>query len=361
MTTDFVRDKNPTAIYKVAMEAGNDLPDYVADYEIPEDADLDALADTAFADPFNRLHPIHSKAASVLSGAYLAGKGLRESLEFQRAKKAAEFFGAKEDFDKLTSILVNQEKKAGEGRKEEYALSFQLEDGGEIKHFYPINNEVQVVKAAVSSDSDWTSGRLPIDWYRGAAIKIVKKANELGLDKNSLPERVWNMGEERLPNLENAKVALVSRKRAGVNEEGLKLYEDVIKSAATADSSVSDCVDLWLDLDAVHGVDYRSVTNPYAAFYSGPKISDVEKQAAEVIFIEDVPVPKTEVVGLLVDDALTIKREFNKAAAEKVEEALAPLKEEYSEKSAAIATARIASLPESSRKGILRILLKNNK
>lgn len=348
MTMDFIKDQNPTALYEVGIKAGEALPEYVKQASVLQEDDVASLHDCAFADQVNRLHPIHTKAATYMSAVYLAGAGKLESKEFQAVKEAAALFDIEKDIEEAIALLPQTEKSAHELATEKYALSFQIEEEDTWKA-YPINNSVEVVKAATEAVRDWNDGHIPTDWFFHACQNIVKAAHALNIDANDLPDRVWRLGEERVVDFENVGYAIGERKSAGLGD--VSEYEVALKQAAEGKISVEQAIDTWMGLDAANNVSHKRVTSPQEAFYSGAKVAYLKELSEKNVFIADVMVPAAELTKLASNDYKVIKMAFRKEAAEKIIGIL-------SEADAAQTTAKLASLESNQQKQLLNLLLK---
>ena len=345
---DFIKDQNPTALYEVGIKAGEALPEYVKQASMLQEEDVSSLHDCAFADQINRLHPIHTKAATYMSAVYLAGSGKLNSKEFEAVKAAAALFDIEKDIEEAIALLPQAEKSAHELATEKYALSFQIEEE-DTWQAYPINNSVEVVKAATEAARDWNDGHIPTDWFFHACQNIVKAAHALNIDANDLPDRVWRLGEERLVDFDNVGFAIGERKSAGIND--VSEYEAALKQAAEGKISVEQAIDTWMGLDAANSVSHKRVTSPQEAFFSGAKVAYIKDLSEKNIFIAEVMVPAAELTKLATDNYKAVKMAFRKEAAEKIIGIL-------SETDAAHASAKLASLESSQQKQLLNLLLK---
>jgi hypothetical protein len=359
---DFIKDQNPTALYEVGIRAGDKLPEYVKNAFMLQEEDVAELAPVAFADPDNRLHPIHTKAATYMSAVYLAGAGKINTPEFTHVKQAAEFFEIDKDIDEALSLLEqpNSQKSASTAAEKQYALQFVMDEAGddEVWRAYPINTDVEVVKAATDAVKDWVTDRIPTDWLVVAAKAITKRATELNLSRMDIPDKIWNLGEARVTDLEYAEDVAYARKAAGVTN--VTPYVEAVKAAFENKISVEEAVETWMQLDMEHNVSHKRHSSPHEAFYSGIKESAVADMAAQHVFIEDVMIPASAVVSLANDDGKVVRRAFNKAAADKILSVIATLKADLgtSKQAATHTTSSFGTLTENQRKELLNILVR---
>jgi len=348
MTMDFTKDQNPTALYEVGIKAGDSLPDYVKEASILQEEDLVSLHDCAFADQANRLHPIHTKAATYMSAVYLAGEGKIDSKEFATVKEAAALFDIEQDIEDAVALLPQAEKSAHELAHEKYALSFQIEEEDTWKS-YAINNEVEITKAATEVVRDWNDEHIPTDWFFHAARNIVKAASDLNIPRNEIPDKIWRFGEERLVDFDNVDFAIGERSRAGVSD--VAEYAQALKQASAGTISVEQAIDTWMGLDAVNNISHKRVTSPHEAFYSGAKVAYLQELSEKSVFVSDIMIPTEEFNKLASDNYKLVRMAFRKEAADNIINIL-------SEKDAAKATAKIASLESNQQKQLLSLLLK---
>lgn len=348
MAKDFVRDANPKPLYLAGLNV--ELPDYLQNYNMPTEEDMQKLASAAFADKKLKLHPIHTKEAAVLSGIYLHGVGLGDSQQMQYVKQAAAIFGVSEDLHKILDAMsaAIEKKAATVATEEEYAMLVEREDNS-ITALYPINNEVQVCKAAQDLYNDFVGGKFPADWAHTAAVNIVKKATELGIARNDMPERMWVLGTERLPDFDVAIKMAKCRDYDGVGSEATELYQEIVKAAAEDQDNLDNYLKLWADLDMANGVSYKETFTPQEAFFSGPALRDLEKAASEVVIVKSVMVPLADFVKL---SSETIRNSFRAEIAEVVESAVKLAKE-----NTALATQYINELDEENQQLVLELLL----
>lgn len=348
---DFTKDQNPTSLYEVGIKAGDSLPNYVKEATILQEEDLVSLHDCAFADPINRLHPLHTKAAAYMSAVYLAGEGKTDSKEFAAVKEAAALFDIEEDIDAALALLPQTEKTAGahELASEKYALSFQLEEEDTWKA-YAINNEVDVTKAATDAVRDWNDEHIPTDWFFHAARNIVKRANELNISRDEIPEKIWRFGEERIVNFDNVDYAIGERNTAGVVD--VSEYAQALKQASAGEITVEQAIDTWMGLDAVNNINHKRVTSPHEAFYSGAKVAYLKDLSEKNIFLTDIMIPAQELTKLATDNYKAVKMAFRKEAADKIIDILSGVK------NTAETTAKLASLESNQQKHLLSLLLK---
>lgn len=350
---DFIKDQNPTALYEVGIKAGEALPDYVKEAAMLQEEDVANLADSAFADRVNRLHPIHTKEATYMSAVYLAGAGLTSSEEFATVKRAAEFYGIDKDVEDAIALLEPTRKEASEAfvSTEKFALSFNMEEE-DTWSAYPINSELEVTKAATEVVKDWVDEHIPTDWLRHAAINIVKRANELNISRNEIPDKIWNLGAERLVDFDNAESVAASRCLAGVADTSA--YLDAVKQAAAGSISVEQAVDQWMLLDAQNSVSHKRYTSPQEAFYSGASIADIEKLASSNVCISDVLVPVPVFSKLASTNMNAVLMAFRPEVASTI---INIAKELDSAEKVASASARVSKLNETQRKELLNVLM----
>jgi len=371
MDKDFVRDNNPTAIYYADTQVG--LPEYVKQATVITPEDLDRLHISAFADQAHRLHPVHNKAAALLSAIYLAGNGRTDDKVWERTKQACAFHQIEKDLEAIVSVF-NHTKSATEEpqTQEKWAVQIQWNET-EVGSYYPLNNAEEVKEAAVNIDQDFAEDRMPIDLFRTGAINIMKAAHENEVPLSSIPWTVQQAGELRYPNPGYAETLLYTRKLAGVSEEGLEIYKQCASLAAEAgtDEATKQAADLWLLLDEQHGIDYRKQANgmlipsPYDCFYTGMRHQDLEKIANTHVVLHGVMIPAEEFVAAVYDqDGQSVKQAVQRMFSDEANTAIASvldgvghlMREKYA---ATDYSNSLADLPVWQQKRLLEIVLNN--
>ena len=69
---DVLHDKGHRLWVQLGTKHAELVPDYVLDYQLPEEKEAESLPDKLFADSHRRLFPIDSPAATWLSAAYFS-------------------------------------------------------------------------------------------------------------------------------------------------------------------------------------------------------------------------------------------------------------------------------------------------
>jgi hypothetical protein len=353
MATDFVRDLNPKPLYFAGLNI--ELPDYLQDYTIPTEDEIVKLSSAAFADKKLKLHPIHTKEAALMSAIYLQGTGLGDSPQMHHVKQAAAIFGVSEDLETIITQMENALEKSAssnnvaiESYGDTHAILVETEEGG-LTACYPMRNEVQLQKSAQNLYEDFMHGRIVSDWAHKAAVNLVKKAHELGMERSDLPERVWVLGTERLPDFDVAEKMASMRDYDGSDKEAQTLYQDIVKAAREDQDNLEEYIRLWEDLDRTQGISYRDTFTPQEAIYTGPALSDLEKMSSQVVFVKDVMVPQ-DVFSKLA--SASIESTFRSEIADVITSAVTLAKEEP-----ALASQYIAALDEENQDLLLEILV----
>lgn len=349
---DFVKDQNPKPIYLADTLVG--LPDYVktAAQILPDD--VKDLADAAFGNPGRREFPLHSKAATWLSAAYAMGDGVWQADAFleNSIRKAASLWEIEGDLQKLEDTFASHNKQAS-APLPRFALTVDFGDsaGLGVQNFYGVDNPYQITKSARDMVNDLDEGRLRIELFQDAAINLVKAAKSADMDLEDIHMRVRNLGEERLPDFENALQVAELRKNAGVPHEAVELYKHAALGAQSEPHQISRWLDLWLDLDSTYAVKYSNhQPDPFQAFFAGDHVASLEKAASEMVVVGDVLLP-SEALGMVSETSL--RQVFRKDAADKIAAALS-----YAKTDPALATHIFESLSPDINKDFLQLVLK---
>ena len=348
---DFVKDQNPRPVYLADQLVG--LPEYVKTANTLVVEDLKGLQDIAFADPAAREYPVHTKAATWLSAAYCLGTDSDEK-KMGIIKAAADTWGISEDIDALEIALASHVKAASEPVSR-YALTVDFGEHGPggTRNFYPINDPSEIAVAARNMTKGAADRTLPLEYFRAGSIELVKAAREMHMDMNDIHPRVLAIGEERLPDFDNALEIAELRKHAGVDTEGLELYKLAALGAQNEPQEIDKWLDLWLDLDHTYQVKYSSVLlpDPFVAFFAGESLAVIDKMATEMVLVGDVMIPKTVFAGV---PSVRIEQHFSKSACVSIQEA-----QGVASATPHLATDKLASLSPSETKTLLEVLLKS--
>jgi hypothetical protein len=320
---DFVTDQNPVPIYEAA-EIG--LPEY-AKVEVITPESLEHLPSSAFADTGKRLFPLHNKAAAFLSAVYFNGKQMTDKGIDTRIRRAVDLFKIKADVEKFAGAQRQKQASNPEGR---FALSIAgvpSPEGAKQANYYPMNNYGDVVRSAEQLSLEYATNQIPCEWYHTAARELVKAAREFSVPNTEIPGNVLLDGEPRYPDFEYAAaMANLRKEAAGITNEALEMYHEVVKAAA-ADyeenpEGLDSWVNLWVDLDRTNGVHYsRLVADPYRSFYAGGQpVIEIEKMSRELVSVADVFIPGVVLAGW---SATTRDQAFSKSASSMIASAQA--------------------------------------
>lgn len=278
------------------------LPDYVLNGQTITAADVANLHDRAFADPANRRFPLHTKEATVMSAIAYFGQGGKDAHVQARIRAQAVQHGVLDVEQKIEGIFQNQQEKSASAPEAHFALT--IEDGENVTMLYPIDSESNITESARFIIKDATERRLPLSFVRAAALTLVKRAHDLQLPvEQIIPAEIISLGENRIPNFDEAKQAAVRRRvYCDLDEQAFRLLNEAVDAAKEAyyeGEDIEDFIDVWRMVDDGAGVKYSAlIKNPYQVFFSGEKRSDVEKFASEIVFVGETPLPSEVVLGL---------------------------------------------------------------
>jgi hypothetical protein len=349
---DYVKSNNPKPLY-AAMAALGKFPEFVTKQAGVSEEDLDALHDASFADPANRELPVHTKAAAYLSAAYYFNeKEARPAGTEERLRAVASSYGFAGELDKLASTGLRNAEPAPEPDPV-YALFFEVD--GKQSGVYRLDTVNRMLHSAEAMVKDASAGRLALKDYRKGAMAVVKLASAAGVS-GELPPAVLRMGADNLPSLELAGAVAVLRKYAGVSEENLETYSDIVKAASEEyeasghDAAALDrWVEAWTELDKACGVKYSStVLDPYSAFFSGIPMDEVAKLASSTVLLRDVMIPVADFAAVPEN---AFRYNFDDATATSL---LGTQK--LAAADAMAANKELAELPEDLQKRLLRVL-----
>ncbi len=347
---DIISDQNPSFLPSIA----DALPDYVKSAAVPSADDVASLSAHAFADPVHRLHPIHNKAATVLTAAYLAAHGAAaDADEMLRVKKASELFGVSSDVDAVIAACGAFTKSAAAADDAPaFALMVKMaEDDATASAFYPLTTPAQVQDSARDMATDYANGKLPVLFYKSAAVTLMEALPRFGMQSSVIMREVAEMAEERVPDFEKAAWHIGMRRLVpGVAAEHLELYSDIVKSAAADPAQVETCAALIEEIDRQIGVKYAGAqVNPWRAFHDGETMANIKLAAAANVVLSSVMVP-TAVFSQVPEKSIRMKMAKNYA--DVVVEAT-----KIACTNAPGASAQLAGLPEEVQRDVLAITL----
>lgn len=318
---DFTEDNNPDIF--LHLNSKHLIPDYVMDSDCINKEACAELSDVAFADPFNRRYPCHTKSACWQSAAHLAGRHVNDPEIRKNIEKQAAIHGIEKDVEAVfNEFEPPMAKQAAEAPQDQYALSIDYQGfgGRDVENYYPINSSFQCVSSGDEAADDFRSGRLPLPYMRKAAKAILEAAHAHDVAESSIHPVIIKYGAVRLPDPRTASSLLYMRKNAGINPEPyadilLPLVDEMEKAAsvmAALDMAENAAYNMFM-LDRQNHVKYGSnCPDPYSLLFCGPTMEDMEKAAATHVTILGVHVPVADFLNM---SDKRINAKFNKQAA----------------------------------------------
>lgn len=365
-TKDYVEANNP-AIF-MHLQEKNLVPKYVLESQRVTEEETDSLNVAAFADPYNRAYPCHTKAACWQSAAWYAGTQSNEPHIKTAIEKLAAVHGISEDVKNVFDCFEQEAiKSAGAAeitpQEQRFALSLNFNgyDGRGFEQHYPINTAQEVLASCTDADNDYRSGIIPMPVMRKIATTLLQAAKEFDVDKEDLPGTVVRYGEQRLPDPFCARALIGVRKKANVD---IKPYEDAVEQLCTVitkTAGVEDAIaranavaEELYDLDCDNNIRYsKMMPDPYNLIFSGPFVDALEKAAASVVEILNVDVP---VVDFLNMPDTKIDDMFSKKAAVSIKLAKQAVQGEPSIEKTAAASQILSTLSPDVNKALLAVL-----
>lgn len=344
---DFIGQNNP-AILKYATDNGL-IPDDVLDSPMIQEEDLAGLANTAFANPYNRTYPCHTKVACVNSALWDAATHPGNELITANIKKMAAAQGLTEEVNAIYNHFENAFTKAAAAQptqaapEETYALTLTHDDGT-ADNFFPTTYPLDVVHSAEDADRQYRAGNIGDSIFRKVASAIVEAAHAHRVAQSELPRNVRVIGTMRVPDPYMAELAVQNFcKRSNVNPdpymseihalqgamEQVETMEDAIKMASVV-------ADHLCDMNAANGLFAMGEDSPYALIFQGPEMGDFMKHAGSTVYVMDVPIPAQEIINL---PANMVDTRFAPQAVEMIHSAQAKLQEEAADDMAKVAAA----------------------
>ena len=309
-TKDYVEANNP-AIFSYLNEQGL-IPEYVMKSACVTSEETDGLNAVAFADPYNRAYPCHTKAACWQSAAWFAGNHEETPHVKEAIEKMAAFHGIEQDVKDVFNCFESEFNKVAHAEivddEPQYALS--LDFGGDFgrgqQNHYPINTYHEIIRSGEAAAEDYYSRTLPMPIMRKVASTLIKAATAHDVPMEEMPTVVCQFGIQRLPDPYAAQVLVGIRKQAGINTDPYIALLDELQNAMTKIASHEEAINLanavaeeMFDLDYDNGVRYSNrMPTPYDIIFTGPTVNDMEKFAASTVDIMNVSVPVVDFLNL---------------------------------------------------------------
>ena len=365
---DYVGDKNPTVLL-YAMD-NNLLPQSTWQEPIPSLDSIGDLADNAFANPYSRTYPCHTKAACMMSAVWDASKGATHPLVSANIRKHASAQGISEEVDNIYKHFEESfDKQAAATPPEperQYALQIVDPATNEPDGYFDITYPHSVLSAAEEADTAYQRGQLGDPLMAKVANAIVKAATAFTLPVAELPITVQTFGTQRLPDPYRGQVIIASfAKKAGVKNiddytDTMLALQEMAKAASTpmdmvyAGQAAANHIYQLNNANGIYPTDLQET--PHALVFGGPTIEDFQKEAASCVPIANVPVPAYAITAL--PDGVVLAN-FSKAAAATILAAKQGLEGQPSIEKSSAASDLLASLTPEATSNLLRILSEN--
>lgn len=364
--SDFVMDQNP-AVFAHLADQGL-VPDYVMSSQRVTPEETAPLSVVAFADPFKRRFPCHTKAACWQSAAYFAGNNMHEQHIKDNIVKMAAAHDIADDvqavFDSFQSEFDKVAAKVYEAQPmQKYAMTIDFEgfQGRGVEEFYPLNSYSDVITASDDATRDFRIGSLPMDAMRKVACNIIDAAAEYDVPLEELTPEIRNMGVKKLPDPFAAGELIGIRKNAGVDMTpylaAMAMLGEAITKTASADAAIAMADDVAAQIvrmDNQNGIIYSNMMpNPYDIIFTGPSLEDMNKAAAQLVVIEGVRVPVADFLNL--SDSV-VDKTFSSRISEVIKSAKADVSGDCTIEKCANANEKMLTLPVDARKVLLAVL-----
>jgi len=265
------------------------LPDWLT--EIPEEAEVQKLPDHAFADVSNRRMPIHNKSAAWLSAVSSFVYGTPVGHWADRLKSACHAYRITDQVKQVIDLLRPEETYHTEKEAQsEKAYALVLGSGETRKCLYPVNSSFEVEKSARELSGAIKEKKIPEAWLLLASREILKSAAARSVPDERIPDNVRLLGTERVSSPEYLEAQVEKRKAAGIPEGSEKVYLKLARQVLDNELPIEDGVLGWELADRYFGIEGK-VASPATAFNSGIRRTDLEKLAAQVVWLDDLQIP----------------------------------------------------------------------
>ena len=362
---DFTEAQNP-AIFS-HLNSQNLIPDYVMESDRITSEETDGLSVVAFADPYNRAYPCHTKAACWQSAAWYAGTQQNAPHIKDSIEKMAKAHGIEEDVQKVFDCFEAERVKVAHAEvvtsEPQYALALNFGgyEGRGFEQHYPINNTVEIISSCDDAAEDFNGGIIPMPVMRKVATALVKAATAHNVAAYDIPGVVLRYGVQRLPNPYAAEALVGIRKDAGVDLapylSALAELRQAMEKVASHEEAIALAnltAEHLYDLDCDNNIRYSArMEDPYALIFSGPTVEDMEKYAAHTVSVLDVDVPVVDFLNLSEEKIDTM---FSKSAAAIIKKAKSQVEGDPDCEKTASAAITLSTLPDGVGKVLLGVL-----
>lgn len=363
---DYVGDKNPTP-FLYAMD-NNLLPQEMWKEPIPTTEDVADLADNAFANPYSREYPCHTKAACMLSAVWDASTGEKHPLVSANIRKHAAAHGVDADVNSIYEhFKATTEKSAAaeevQPEPRQYALQISNPETNTVDGYFDVTYPHSVVPAAEEAVAAYRRGQLGDPLMAKVANSIVKAATAFAVSMEEIPQTIQVFGVPRLPDPYRGQVCVTAfAKQAGAPNvqdytDTMLALQEMVKEAATVDAMMAAgtaASNHIYALNNANGIYPQTVDDtPHAIVFGGPRVDDFMRKAASCVPVANVPVPAEAIVAL---PETIILSNFSKEAAIRILQARQLLQGEVSMDKSAAASNVLASLTPEATSNFLRIL-----
>lgn len=189
------------------------LPEMVKSAQIYDpETELAQLPSSCFADPGNRMFPIHTPQQTLLSAGYFFKQGCHHTQPryvLDNLSKAAYAHGVDRDYIEIARRIVEPlQKQAAEDNPDNYALLYKG-PRGEVRGRYFVANGKMVKEA----DAHFLANhnKYPMSWRLSIGHGLVKKAQQYGVPLTDLHPVTRAYGGENACYSERAAIELCKR------------------------------------------------------------------------------------------------------------------------------------------------------
>lgn len=287
MKLDQLNDASGLQLYRLLQDV--DIPDFVKDAEVDNEASLDALEKTAYADQINCAYPINTPARVYISNIYFQSKraelenlyGTKHITQVGEAiKSAAEVFNISGEVEAYNAVA---EKRAHQDYELVHVCTINDDDLGET-NLFPVKTSAEFVKSADVAAQNMH--KYPFEWREEISKGFVTKSAAFGVDE--LPDIICKYAGLFFPdhtkNIANELVRRASKLSSKEGQDNLnKLAEAVADSEFESIAEAMKVARIAQRIEELDGA------------YDRPKTAELLPDPVDVFF----PLPATKVAEIL--------------------------------------------------------------
>lgn len=278
MKLDQLSDASNLQLYRLLQ--GVDIPDFVKDAELDNEASVSSLEKTAFADDLNFAYPINTPARVYVSNTFFQTKKAELENRYgtkhmtsvgEKIKSAAELFSISREIEAYNEL---HEKRSNNDYTVQHVCEINDDEQLEPIQFFPYKTAGEFSKSAEVFVAN--INKYPFEWREKIARSFFAKAADIGVDE--LPDLICKYAGLFYP-VHTSDMANELVRRA--NKLSSKEAQDRLTSLADAvrGTEFDSLEDVMKIAHIVHHVEFHD------GAYDKPKVAEVLPDPVDTFFV----------------------------------------------------------------------------